>query len=68
MLGLAQRGISIRVARTLIELTVLAAGLVLGGSIGVGTVVFTFGIGPLVQFFIPRLRLRGDETKLATAH
>jgi uncharacterized membrane protein YczE len=68
MLGLAQRGISIRVARTCIELTVLAAGLALGGSIGIGTVVFTFGIGPLVQIFIPRLRLRGDKTKLATAH
>lgn len=68
MLGLAQRGISIRVARTCIELTVLAIGLALGGSIGLGTVVFTFGIGPLVQIFLPRLRLRGDETKLATAH
>lgn len=68
MLGLSQRGISIRVARTFIELTVLAAGLALGGGIGIGTVVFTFGIGPLVQIFIPRLRLRGDETRLATAH
>lgn len=68
MLGLAQRGISIRVARTGVELIVLAIGLALGGSVGLGTVVFTFGIGPLVQIFLPRLRLRGDETKLATAH
>ncbi len=68
MLGLAQRGISIRVARTGIELTVLAVGLALGGSVGLGTVVFTFGIGPLVQVFLPRLRLRGDESKLAIAH
>lgn len=68
MLGLAQRGISIRVARTFIELTVLAAGLALGGSIGLGTVVFTFGIGPLCQIFLPRLRMRGDKTVLATAH
>lgn len=68
MLGLAQRGISIRAARTGVELTVLAAGLLLGGSVGVGTVVFTFGIGPLVQIFLPRLRMRGDESKLATAH
>lgn len=59
MLGLAQRGISIRVARTCVELTVLAAGLALGGSVGVATVVFTLGIGPLVQIFLPRLRLRG---------
>ena len=68
MLGLAQRGISVRLARTVVELTVLAVGLVLGGSIGLGTVVFTFGIGPLVQIFLPRLQLRGDENKLATAH
>ena len=68
MLGLAQRGISIRVARTGVELIVLAAGLLLGGSVGVATVVFTLGIGPLVQVFLPRLRMRGDETKLATAH
>jgi len=68
MLGLAQRGISIRIARTGVELTVLAAGLALGGSVGIATVVFTFGIGPLVQIFLPRLRMRGDETKLAAAH
>ena len=68
MLGLAQRGISIRLARTIVELTVLVAGLVLGGSIGIGTVVFTLGIGPLVQIFLPRLRLRGDVTQLASAH
>ena len=68
MLGLSKRGISVRVARTVIELAVLAVGLVLGGGIGIGTVAFTFGIGPLVQVFLPRLRLRGDVTVLATAH
>jgi uncharacterized membrane protein YczE len=68
MLGLSKRGISVRVARTTIELTVLALGLVLGGTVGVGTLAFTFGIGPLVQFFLPRLRLSGDATVLATAH
>ena len=68
MLGLSKRGISVRVARTVIELTVLVVGLALGGSIGIGTVAFTFGIGPLVQVFLPRLRLRGDVTVLATAH
>ena len=40
----------------------------LGGSIGIGTVAFTFGIGPLVQVFLPRLRMRHDVTVLATAH
>ena len=68
MLGLSKRGISVRIARTAIEMTVLVLGLFLGGTIGVGTVAFTFGIGPLVQFFLPRLRLSGDVTTLATAH
>lgn len=68
MLGLSKRGISVRIARTGIEATVLVAGLFLGGTIGIGTVAFTFGIGPLVQFFLPRLRLRLDVTVLATAH
>ena len=68
MLGLGQRGISIRVARTVIEVTVLIAGVLLGGSIGVGTVAFTLGIGPSVQFFLPRLRVRDDCATPATTH
>lgn len=57
MTGLAARGLSIRVVRTCIELTVLAAGWLLGGSVGVGTVVYALGIGPLAHFFIPRLAI-----------
>ena len=62
MTGLARRGIigrsvSIRAARTFVELTVLAVGIALGGAIGVGTAVFAVGIGPLVQVFLPRLTL-----------
>ena len=68
MLGISKHGISVRVARTAIELTVLAAGIALGGTIGIGTVAFTFGIGPLVQIFLPRMRLKGDTIALATAH
>jgi uncharacterized membrane protein YczE len=68
MLGLSKRGISLRLARTGVELAVLVAGIALGGGIGIGTVAFTFGIGPLVQIFLPRLRLRDDVTVLATAH
>jgi uncharacterized membrane protein YczE len=50
MTGLHLRfGWSIRRARTAIELTVLAAGFLAGGTIGLGTVVFALGIGPLVQ-------------------
>jgi uncharacterized membrane protein YczE len=50
MTGLHKRfGWSIRRSRTLVELSVLLLGFLLGGTIGVGTVVFALGIGPLVQ-------------------
>lgn len=60
MTGLARRevagrSISIQVARTSVEIIVLVVGVALGGAIGVGTAVFAFGIGPLVQVFLPRL-------------
>ncbi|MGQ0840230.1 membrane protein YczE [Actinokineospora sp.] len=58
MTGLAQRGYSIRVARTAIELSVFALGYALGGSVGVGTVVYALGIGPLVHFVTPHLTTR----------
>lgn len=53
MTGLAARGISIRVARTSIELTVLAAGWLLGGTVGVGTVAYALAIGPLAHVLLP---------------
>lgn len=54
MTGMNRRtGYSIRLVRTAIELTVLLIGFLLGGSIGVGTVVFAFGIGPLTQLLLP---------------
>lgn len=49
MTGLAARGPSIRLVRTAIEVTVLVIGWLLGGSVGVGTVLFALVIGPLVQ-------------------
>ena len=52
MTGLAARGMSIRLARTLIEGTVLIAGWLLGGAIGIGTVIYTVSIGPLLQVFL----------------
>lgn len=55
MTGLARRGLSIRMARTGVEASVLVLGLVLGGPVGVGTLVFAFGIGPLVQVVLPAL-------------
>jgi uncharacterized membrane protein YczE len=64
MTGFAARGHSIRVVRTVIELTVLAAGWLLGGTVGVGTVVYALGIGPLAHIFIPLLRI-SDRRKAA---
>ncbi len=62
MTGFAKRGISIRFARTAIEITVLVIGIALGGAIGIGTAVFALGIGPLVQFFLPRLQIKSTAT------
>ena len=55
MTGLAARGRSVRAVRTAIELTVLAAGWLLGGTVGIGTVVYALSIGPLAHYFLPRL-------------
>ena len=50
MTGLHHRfGWSIRRTRTAIELTALAGGFLLGGTLGFGTILFAFGIGPIVQ-------------------
>ncbi|SDL33637.1 YitT family protein [Arthrobacter sp. ok362] len=55
MTGLARRtGWSVRVSRTGIEVVVLGAGWLLGGSVGVGTVLYALAIGPLVQLLLPR--------------
>ena len=53
MTGLAARGHSIRVVRTSIELGVLGTGWLLGGTVGVGTVVYALAIGPLAHVFVP---------------
>lgn len=57
MTGLAARGHSISFVRTGIEVVVLAIGWLLGGTVGVGTVVFALGIGPLSQVFLPLFTL-----------
>ncbi|MGW4499780.1 membrane protein YczE [Micromonospora sp. NPDC004336] len=46
-------GRSIRRVRTVIEVTVLALGWLLGGTVGVGTVAYALAIGPLTQVFLP---------------
>jgi uncharacterized membrane protein YczE len=57
MMGLKRLGLSVRAARTVVEITTLVIGLLLGGKAGVGTVLFLLGIGPCVQFFLERLTL-----------
>ncbi len=59
MTGFAARtGKSIRLVRTLIEITVLAGGWLLGGTVGVGTVLYALAIGPLTQAFLPLVTWR----------
>ncbi|WP_245670477.1 membrane protein YczE [Nocardia flavorosea] len=54
MTGLVRRtGLSVRLVRTTIEVTVLATGWLLGGGVGLGTVVYAVAIGPLIQAMIP---------------
>lgn len=53
MTGLHRRtGRSIRLMRTAIEIAVVAAGFTLGGTVGVGTVLYAVTIGPLAQIFL----------------
>lgn len=54
MTGLTRRtGLSIRLVRTLLEVSVVLLGLLLGGVAGVGTVVFALAIGPITQVLLP---------------
>ncbi len=54
MTGIHHRfGWSIRRARTAIEVAALVVGFLLGGTVGIGTLLFAFGIGPIVQVLLP---------------
>lgn len=66
MVGIAARGHSIRVVRTGIELAVLACGFGLGGTVGVGTLLFAVSIGPIAHVTIP-LFTRGRAPRPAMA-
>lgn len=60
MTGLVERtGGSVRLVRTGIEVLVVAGGWLLGGTVGVGTVLYAVGVGPLIQVFLPRLDVKG---------
>ena len=54
MTGLVRRtGLSVRLVRTSLELSVLGVGFLLGGQVGLGTLLYAVSIGPLVQLFLP---------------
>ena len=62
MTGLARRtGRSLRLVRTLMELTVVALGLALGGVAGIGTIVYALSIGPLSQALLPPFLVRSPR-------
>lgn len=63
----ARTGWSVRTVRTAIELTVLLAGWAMGGTLGVGTVLYALAIGPLIQFFMPWFRRRPQPPVTETA-
>lgn len=59
MLGLSRKtGWSVRLTRTALEVTVLIAGWLLGGAVGVGTVIIALAIGPIIQLMS---RMTGEE-------
>lgn len=63
MTGLAARSDwSIRTVRTAIELTVLVLGWLLGGTVGIGTILYAVAIGPIVQRTLPYFALRSGAS------
>ncbi len=58
----ARTGRSLRLIRTVVEVSVVALGVLLGGQLGVGTVVFALTIGPLMHIFVPLLDLRQRDS------
>ncbi len=66
MTGLHRRtGLSLRLVRTAIELTVLVVGWLLGGVVGIGTVLYAVLIGPIVQVTLPMFTREIDRSRLA---
>lgn len=57
MTGIAAKGVPLWLVRTALELAALVSGWVLGGDVGIGTVLFALGIGPLGHLFIRRFHL-----------
>ena len=62
MLGLSRiTGRSVRLVRTVIELSALGAGALMGGQVGLGTIIFAFGVGPVVQASLRLFRVSRSE-------
>lgn len=68
MTGIARRtGGSLRLVRTCLEIAVLAVGWLLGGGVGLGTVLYAVAIGPIVQFLLPWFTVELDAPAPAPA-
>lgn len=65
MTGLAKRGVSVRAARTAVEVVALAVGFALGGTVGIGTVLFAATVGPNVHWHLERMTLPEPREKRA---
>ncbi|MBU4214966.1 MAG: hypothetical protein KJ548_12845 [Actinobacteria bacterium] len=60
---------SVRVVKTSIEVTVVVVGWLLGGTVGIGTLVYALGVGPLIHLLLPRLTVaRPGPGEPAVAH
>ena len=58
MVGLESKGLKIGMARNIIEVTALALGWLLGGTVGLSSAVIAISVGPVVQIVIPYFDLR----------
>jgi uncharacterized membrane protein YczE len=68
MTGLVRRtGKSVRLIRTGIEVVVVAAGWTLGGTLGLGTVLYALAIGPIVHRILPLFTIAEAEAEPALA-
>ncbi len=61
MVGLEQKGLKIGTARTIIEAVAFTCGFLLGGKIGIASLIIVFSVGRVVQYFIPYFDLRNKK-------
>jgi uncharacterized membrane protein YczE len=64
MTGLVRRtGRSVRLVRTVLEVTVLGAGWLLGGTVGIGTLVYAVAIGPIAHAVLPLVTIEPTQRR-----